>query len=372
MTARLRVDLKALEHNYRKLCDAAGSLPETAVRVPRTGAVVKANAYGMGLEPVARVLWRAGCREFFVASAAEGRWLRRCQPDAVIYVFEGVLPETIATLVEARLIPVVNHAVQLSLWKSHRALPIAIHVDTGMHRLGFRPDHLDAAMFGEFRVALLMTHFACADQTDHPANQRQAQRFFSVCESFPGVPISLCNSAATLANLAIDDVRRPGIALYGGNPFSDADNPMSVVARLEGQVVQVRSLDAGELVGYDWTYRAERPRRVAVVGLGYADGLPRSLSNCGQAGVAGVVCPIIGRVTMDLTVLDVTEVPVQTGDWVEFFGAGVGVDEVGRLAGSFAYELFCGVGSRVQRLYSSNASASETSSGGSGAAGSRT
>ena len=322
--ARLSVDLDALAANYRVF---------HARSAQGAAAVVKADAYGLGVTPVARRLADEGCERFFVATEAEGVALRRVLPaDREIFVLSG---EASAE----GLIPVVNQASQL------RAGPVALHVDTGMHRLGFAPedvpDHDD--------VRLLLTHLACADTPEHPLNAVQLERFEAVAARFPGVPVSIANSAGILNG--VRGVGRPGIGLFGGNPYADNANPMRCVATFEGQVLQLRRVPAGETVGYGGTCRLERTTRVAVVGVGYADGVPRLLSNRGQVAFRGVRIPILGRVSMDLTHVDATDVAVQRGDWVEFFGPTVGVDEVAAWADTIAYEVLTGIGARVERRY---------------------
>lgn len=328
--ARLIVDLDALAANYRRFRDSASG---------GCAAVVKANAYGLGVEPVARRLAAEGCRQFFVATDAEGRELRRILPDAGtfdIFVFSGVVESD-------GLIPVVNHPAQM------RTGPVALHVDTGMHRLGF--DGLDAQTLpADTEIRLLMTHLACADTSDHPLNEAQLARFRAFAARFPGVPASIANSAAILTG--VDGIGRPGIGLYGGNPFAAQENPMRCVATLEGEVLQVREVMAGAPVGYGASHVTKRDTTLAVVGIGYADGLPRALSNRGQSAFKTIRAPIIGRVSMDLTLLDVTDLPpVEPGDWIEFFGNSVGIGEVAAWADTISYEILTGVGNRVSRMY---------------------
>lgn len=342
MTARLLVNLAALTANYRRLCAGAES----------TAAVVKANAYGCGLGPVAQALHSAGCSDFFVANCSEAQTLRALLPKVRIFVFEGPLPHTAALLAELQAIPVVNDLAQLQTWSAYRQLPIAAHVDTGMARLGFAPADLQPQAFAGYALKLLLTHLACADDPQHPTNQLQLQRFAEVSARFPEIPVSVGNSAATLsAALPTLGLARPGIALYGGAPFAHTVAPLQVVASLQGQVLQVRELAAGETLGYGGTWSATRPSRIAVVGLGYADGLSRRLSNCGQAVVSATRVPIVGRISMDLVQLDVTDVAAQPGDWAEFFGEQLPLAQLSALLQTIDYELLVSVGPRVQRHY---------------------
>ena len=342
MTVRLRVDMQALTANYRKFCAAAAG---------EVGAVVKADAYGMGALPVARALVAAGCRHLFVARAAEGVELRRSLAAPRIHVLEGALPETVEALAEHGLTPVLNDPAQLALWTPHCGGAVAVHVDTGMNRLGF-PATVRADAFKGHDLSLLITHLACADEPQHPCNALQLQRIEALKERFPSVPLSIGNSPGILNGVAFQgDLVRPGIGLYGGNPWAGRPNPMRPVAVLEAQVVQMRRLAANETVGYGASYRAAAPLRTAVVGIGYADGLPRALSNCGEFHAAGRRCPIVGRVSMDLTAIEVAGANLKPGDWVEVFGRHLPVDEVAGKAGTIAYEIFTGVSRRVRRIY---------------------
>ncbi|HEX7034458.1 MAG TPA: alanine racemase [Pseudomonadales bacterium] len=344
MTARLRIDLGALVANYARCRNAA--------RPGTSAAVVKADAYGLGAEPVARALWAAGCRDFFVATAAEGTALRGGLPEAAIYVFEGARSDSVAELLAARLVPVLNHPAQLELWRrAAGGRPAAVHVDTGMNRLGF-PAESSVDAFSGVNVCLLVTHLACADQPDHPMNRRQLERLASVRRAFPGVPVSVGNAAALLCGgELVGDLGRPGIGLYGGNPYLGRPNPMRPVVTLEGRILQIRQVRAGESIGYGAAFTAREDMRVAVVGLGYADGLPRLLSNRGEAAFGGRRCPIVGRISMDLTTVDVSAVTADVDDWVEFIGPTIPVDQVAEWAETIGYEVLTGLGRRPHRIY---------------------
>jgi alanine racemase len=342
VTARLRIDLGALAGNY--------ALFQQAARPGRAAAVVKADGYGLGASPVVRALWSAGCRDYFVATVAEGVAVRAELPDAVIYVFEGAREPTVLDLLSAGLTPVLNHPGQLETWRrTSGGRAAAVHVDTGMHRLGFPPD-VSSSDFRGVRVTLLVTHLACADAPGHPLTRRQLERLARVREVFPGVPVSIGNSAAALQGPELaGDLVRPGIGLYGGNPYLDGPSPVRPVATLEGRVLQVRRVPAGETIGYGATFTAPAPMDVAVVGLGYGDGLPRLLSNRGEAALAGRRCAIVGRISMDLTAIDVTGAGARVEDWVEFFGPTVSVDEVAAWAQTIPYEVLTGIGRRPAR-----------------------
>ncbi|MEQ8860600.1 MAG: alanine racemase [Pseudomonadales bacterium] len=346
MSARLRIDLGALAANYQLFRDAAS--PGVA------GAVVKADGYGLGAPEVVRALARSGCENFFVATSAEGVDVRAALPAALpdprIFVFEGAQDDTVMDLLGADLVPILNHAGQLAVWREAAAgRPAAVHVDTGMHRLGF-PADVTAAHFRGVRITLLLTHLARADEPDHEMNRRQLERFSRAREALPGVDVSIGNSAAVLAGGDFaGDLCRPGIGLYGGNPFLDRPTPVRPVVTLEGRILQLRDVAAGESVGYGATFTARAPLRLAVVGLGYADGLPRLLSNRGEVAVGGRRCAIVGRVSMDLTTVDVSGVDAAVGDWVEFVGPQVLVDEVAAWAETIPYEILTGLGARPRR-----------------------
>ena len=342
MRGRLLVDLAALTANYQSYC---------ALSPGTTGAVVKADAYGLGAATVAPTLRDAGCDTFFVAQVEEGEALRSALPDAQILVFEGASGDSAAALAAAKLIPVINNEVQLQAWAPYAGEPMAVHVDTGIGRLGFDVS-TSAAQFAGHNLAMLLTHLACADSPEHPQNALQLSRFAAVAKRFPGVVTSVGNSAGMdLGPEYCGDVARPGIGLYGGVTSPAGGPGKACVASLQGSVLQVREHPAGTDLGYGATFTTSKSTRVATVGLGYADGVPRLLSNHGEVAVAGVRCPIIGRVSMDLTLVDVTGVAVAEGDWVEFFGPTVGVAEVAGWAQTISYEVLTGVGSRVARSY---------------------
>jgi alanine racemase len=351
--ATVRIDLDALARNYRLLLARA--------KPGECAAVVKADAYGLGLERVARRLLREGCRRFFVATLAEARELRALAPDVEIGVFEGALASTADALVELEARPVLNALEQLERWRGKgRAL---LHVDTGMNRLGLREADVAALAkradaFAGIELDFVMTHLACADEPEHPLNAEQLARFEQLRALLPRARTSIGNSAGTLTDAARrGDLARPGIALYGGNPFSDRPNPMEAVVTLTAPIHQLHEIGEPATVGYGATYVANPPARIAVVGIGYADGYPRSLGNGGTAAVAGQRVPVVGRVSMDLIALDVAVVPrdaVRVGDAVELIGPTVELDEVAAAAGTISYEILTGLGTRLVREYVEN------------------
>jgi alanine racemase len=345
--------LNALARNYRKLRERAAPA--------ECAAVVKANAYGLGVAPVATRLLREGCRRFFVASLAEGRELRAVAPDAAIYVFEGAREGQIDKLVEARLTPVLSSLDQVRRWAAQTQRQAAIvHIDTGISRLGMAAKEVEAlagdrALLERLRIEYVLTHFACADDPSHSLNCAQLHRFDALRSRLPSAPTSIGNSAATLTGADHrGDLVRPGIALYGGNPFSNRANPMEPVVTLKAQVLQIREVDEGVTVGYGATYGALPPARLAVLGVGYADGYPRNLGNLGVAAVGGWRVPVVGRVSMDLVCIDVSALPaneVRTGDWAELIGTNITLDQVATAAGTIGYEILTGLGQRLHREY---------------------
>ena len=346
-STRLTVNLGALRANYRRIADALRARDPGG---PAPAAVVKADAYGLGARAVAAALVEEGCDNYFVATTREGCALRDVAACQRIHVFSGPLDEADArAMAENRLVPVLNDERQVGLWRRHHPLPAALHVDTGMHRLGFPHDSARPELLKGVNLCLLLSHFANADEPEDDMNLRQAKRFRAVAARFPGVCVSFANSAAAFGGLATG-MARAGIALYGGNPFATRANPVDVVATLEAQVVGLRDVRPLDPVGYGGTFAAATPIRLAVLGIGYADGMPRRLTN-GQVAWRGARLPVVGRVSMDLTQVDATAVAddINLGDWVEIFGATVPVDEFAQCAGTISYEALTRIGARVHR-----------------------
>lgn len=339
----LTVDLDALARNYRTLATISG--------VP-VHPVVKADGYGLGAVACASRLMVEGARTFYVARAAGGLALRTALgAEPTIYVLDGCHEESAAALRAANLRPVLNHPDQLCAWTAAGGGACGLQIDTGMNRLGFRPEDAPEPFPG---LDLVMSHLACADQPGHEMNRLQRDAFAVASARYPGVTRSLSNSGGCFlgSSYAFDAVR-PGICLYGGGPEGRPDPRIAAVATLSAEVIQVRDVPVGEGVGYSRGFTAERPTRVATCSAGYADGVPRSMGETGQGEVwlNGALRPVIGRLSMDLLAVDVTGSDVSIGDRAELFGPHRPLDDAAAAAGTISYELISAITPRVPRLY---------------------
>ncbi|MEX0955586.1 MAG: alanine racemase [Rhizobiaceae bacterium] len=369
---RLTIDLSALAANYRTLVGMSAPA--------ETAAVVKADAYGIGIAQAVPCLLDAGCRSFFVALPAEGVAVRRTAPDADIYVLSGPLSDEAANLFRTkRLIPVLNSAHDIETWRracEPEPLPAALHVDTGMNRLGLTASEAEAfaarnAHARAIPVVLVMSHLACADDPGNAHNAEQLAAFARVRALFPEARASLANSAGILLGGDFrSDLTRAGIALYGARAANEGRNPMRPVVTAQARVLQVRVAPAGSTVGYGATMTLERDTTLAIAATGYADGYHRAGSGSGvpvrsvaphgaYGFVAGKRVPVVGRISMDLTAFDVTDCgdSVSPGDWIEMFGPNVSVDEAADAAGTIGYELLTSLGRRFHRHYVAGESA---------------
>ncbi|HTT79824.1 MAG TPA: alanine racemase [Stellaceae bacterium] len=349
--AILDIDLGAIVANWRLLAQMAAPA--------ECAAVVKANAYGLGVAPVAAALAAAGCDRFFVATLDEGIALRRTLGRAPeIAVFNGPLPGTAADFAEHALVPVLNHPGQIAEWESAAGgHPAMLHIDTGMARLGLTARDVAAFVAAPPRIRwrVVMSHLACADQPAAAMNEAQRRRFATAAVLLPGVRLSLAASSGIFLGQRYHfDLVRPGAALCGVNPQPGGPNPLRQVVRLSAKILQVRQIDRGETVGYGAAHAMAAPGRVATVAVGYADGWLRSLSRRGGGTLAGRRVPLIGRVSMDLVTFDVSAVPeglAQPGAMIELLGAGYGVDDAAADAGTIAYEILTALGARYHRIY---------------------
>jgi len=360
-TGVLTVDLDAIVANWRKL-------EKTAVPA-ECAAVIKSNAYGLGLEPVARALSKSGCKTFFVANLDEARAARAVAPSAAIYVLNGFIQNTGEGYAKSDARPVIGDLNELAEWdvfcrRTGWFGGAAIHIDTGMQRLGLTISEAQGLVprinAGDHGITLVMSHLACAENLHHPMNARQLASFREIASLFTGVPASLSNSSGIfLGPPFLFDVVRPGVALYGVNPTPEADNPMQAVVELKARVLQIREVERGESVGYGATWTARRPTRLAIVSAGYADGYFRAGgSNDGTRGaevmVAGKRCPIAGRISMDVMAVDVTDLEknaVRRGHMVTLLGDGITVDELAHHFGTIGYEVLTSLGKRYTRIY---------------------
>ena len=347
----LHIDLDALVANYRALVQACEGAS--------VAAVVKADAYGLGVAPIADALVEAGCDDFFVSSVAEGLALRTCVPTGRIFVLAGAtdVPET---CVRARLVPVLNTAEEIRVWVAcGEGLAAAIQIDTGMTRAGLNWQEVQALcahppVWERLHLCLVMTHLACADTSLAVMNEMQRADFEVICGLLPKAPTSLRNSAGVLLGRAYHgDLVRPGLAL-DGLKVSDAPQKLQPVVRLEARVLQIREVRDDVSIGYGATAWLSAPARIATIGVGYADGYPRALGNKGEVVVAGVRVPIVGRVSMDLATIDISALAVDAvavGDMVELVGATLSWEEVAHWAETINYELLTRLSARIPRLY---------------------
>lgn len=355
--ACLTVRLAALAENFRSAQRLAGP----AV----VAGVVKEDAYGTGLTPAAHTLAMAGCDTFFVARLQEGMALRVLVPQARIFVLDGAQPDMVPALISHNLTPVLNSLAEIAAWSAaarstKTQLDAAVHIDTGMNRLGLPASELAtlAADRGRFlaglRVVLWVSHLACSDEPDAKMNKFQLERFRTALAMLPEAPASLAASGGILLGKEyLFDMVRPGVALYGGNPQPGFANPFAPVVRLTARIMQVRVAEKGETVGYGATYRLKRRSVLATAALGYGDGIFRSLSNSGFVALNGTRAPIVGRVSMDLFTFDLTDVtgPVATGSDVELFGDTISLEEIAAAANTISYEILTSLSRRAKRRY---------------------
>jgi len=327
---RLTIDTAALVANWRAL----------ALGGATTGAAVKADAYGLGAQPVVDALARAGCREFFVATLDEAGALVM-PPGTRLAVLHGVHAGEITVALAGAAVPVLSTAAQVAAWRAAAPNRVCdVMVDTGLNRIGLTPAEATSGLLDGLAIDVLHSHLACADTPDSPMNAIQLGTFVRLVAAIPARRAALAASAGI--GLGADyafDLTRPGIALYGGRGST-------AVAGIAARVVQVRDVPAGASVGYGATWTAARPSRIAVLNLGYADGLPCALALHGGAFAGGKRVPIAGRVSMDLAAFDVTDTGIAEGDWLDLdFDLAVASAATGRSE----YELLTGLGHRYAR-----------------------
>jgi alanine racemase len=357
--ACLNINLAAVRENYRIVSRTI--MPES-----RIAAVVKADSYGLGMAKIVPELIYEGCQEFFVATLDEAVSLRLQHPAVKIYVLNGFFKNHEKLYDSYQLIPVLNARDEIERFGAlanmlGKTLPAVIHFDTGMNRLGL--DANDAAaliarpeMLAGIDLALIMSHFACADEIGNDKTQQQYDAFLKIAGHYPKIHRSMANSAGTFQNRLFHfEMVRPGMALYGLNPMPSEKNPMKPVVSLRAPVLQLKTAMPGETIGYGATYRFESKANIAIVSVGYADGFLRSLSNQGALYWKGYRCDIRGRVSMDLVAVELSELPEHdrpgVGDFMEVIGANQSADDLAHDAGTLGYEIICDLGRRYQLVY---------------------
>lgn len=358
---QLSIDLGALARNWRALDKvSAGAL---------TGAVVKADAYGTGITMASKALFAAGARFFFVATPDEGLAVRAALPDAHIFVLNGLYPGAANLYIRQNLMPVISSMAMLEEWlakclERNEAYPSALHFDTGINRLGFRLSEVAAvrerlSALG-YAPQMVMSHLACADQPNHEKNRTQLALFGSVMAQFPGIPASLANSAGLMTGRDYHfQMVRPGVALYGGRAVNGRKNPMAPVVTLHVPILQITEARTGDTVGYGATYSLSRNSRLAIIGHGYADGFFRSLSGSnarpgGKVAIRGRIVPVVGKVSMDQIVVDITELGADLpspGEGAEILGGLITVDDQADAGGTIGYEVLTALKGRYHRTY---------------------
>lgn len=342
--AILTIDLDVIKQNYKRLCAELNGKP--------CAAVVKANGYGLGVGPVTKALFQAGARSFFVAQIDEGITLRELFPDIEIHILVGPHPGSEEIFIKHNLIPVLNSLDQVKRWKNRAKADL--HVETGMTRLGIALNEMDQ-IAADLNIDVLMTHFACADDKNHPLNALQIADFNKAVEKLPHRRASMANSSGMfLGSQTHFDLGRPGCALYGINPTPHETSPVINPVRLQAKIVQVHKIDTPISVGYGATHQLKSGQKIATLALGYADGYLRSLSSKGMAHIGDRETPILGRVSMDLISIDVSNIPdeeCQAGQLVDMIGPHNTPDQLAKTAGTIGYEILTNLGLRYHRVY---------------------
>jgi alanine racemase len=359
MQGILTIDLAAVRRNYQLIKSRLSANS-------RAGAVVKANGYGLGAAEIANALLSEGCRDFFVSSLQEGLSLRGKLREGRIYILNGFYASGADLYIENNLIPVMGSFMEIESYKNlgskhGKKLDAWLSFNIRMNRLGLGKVETEKLLSEMYRldginVAGVLTHFACADEKDHPMNETQYEVFQKIAKHFPQAEKSLCNSSGIFRDPKYHhDIVRPGMALYGLNPAPEAKNPMEPVLSLKAPVVRVRLVYKGATVGYNATYKCNKDTWLATISAGYADGVFWNLGNKGALYWKGYRCPIRGRVSMDLTTVDLSEIPEglrpKPGDEMEIIGPHQGADELAKSAGTIGYEVLTALGNRYKREY---------------------
>lgn len=357
----ITIDLKAVQANYTML----DSITEHACV---TACSIKANAYGLGAEQVAKSLWLSGARTFFVATIDEAIALRAILNEAYILMLHGYQDEKESQelYVKLNIIPVLNSLLQIKNYEqlartTEKKLPAVLHFDTGMNRLGLGSDETQILLqnpdkLSALDIKLVMSHFSSSDEKESPLNEQQFKKFQAIYHNFPGIARSLCNSSGIFRSEQYHlDLTRPGMALYGLNPTPETANPMKPVVSAYAPIVQIKKADKTSTAGYNASYRFAKDTYLAVVSVGYADGLLRTLGNKGALYWKGIALPIRGRVSMDLVICDLCDLAEKnfpkTGDLLEVIGPSQSADDLARAAGTIGYEILTSLGQRYKRIY---------------------
>lgn len=354
----LKIDLAAIAGNYKLL--------QSNCENSKVGATVKANAYGLGAAQIAKVLHAGGCEDFFVVSVAEGLELRSLLGNGVnIYILYGPFTEDCDFLQEHNLIPVINHLGQLELWQKlarrlQKELPFVLHIDTGINRLGMPVNEVKrlidkADLFSNLKMLYLMSHLTASEEKDSPSNSQQLLLFNQLAAYFPGIKKCFVNSSGIFLGSDYHfDLARPGAAIYGLNPTPYAANPMKNVIALVSPIIQIKTIESGEMVGYNGTFTADRNHTIATLPIGYADGYLRALSNTGIVYINNRPAPVVGRISMDLITVDISDLSpadIFLGQEVEIIGKNSPADKIAKLCNTNGYEILTSLGKRFERVY---------------------
>ncbi len=356
--ALLTIDLNAVAANWRYLKTRLG-------KKCALGAVVKADAYGLGIGKIAPTLKELGCEHFFVADLEEGTQLRQILKKAAIYVLNGPAnPQDASIILRNQLTPVLNDQRQTDLWRhavtGHDSPKAVLHVDTGMNRLGFALEELrqcSSSLLSGLPLEYVMSHLACADNPQHPLNAQQRQQMIEAGKILNINTLSLANSPGIFLGAPYHfNLVRAGGALYGLNPTPEKPNPMRPVITLNASIIQIRAITPPNSIGYGASFTLDSPKRIATLAMGYADGYPRCLGNRGKVLTAGQWAPIVGRISMDYITLDISHLPEENlaiGDDVQLVGPGYDLDDLARQADSIGYEILTRIGPSCRRIYQS-------------------
>lgn len=348
--AQLDVDLSTIINNYQVLRDRSSCAT--------CAAVVKADAYGLGMERVAPALYtQAGCDTFFVANLLEAISLRAMLKDVVIFVFNGITADQIDLYLEHDIRPILNDLSQVALWNGKKE-PCAIHFDTGINRLGLSSRETEQFLNSQYdlNISLMLSHLIQSECQDQPSNKDQLEKFTKIRDQLPNTKASLSNSAGIyLGEEYHFDLLRPGIMLYGGNPgLSTLPAGLKRTFELKAKILQIRDVDAGQSVGYNLLWTASGPSRIALLNVGYADGTLNSCDAQAKVFIAGAIAPVIGKVSMDMVAIDITDVKfndVTVIDYAEIIGENITLEMVSKVSTLGQYELLTGIGQRFNKKY---------------------